>query len=86
VRDEAFGYLEDQLAGGELVPGARLTVADVAVAAQLITYVQAEAAIDAARWPRLAAWLDRQLGRPAWAGILAEEQQSLAAARARRGG
>ncbi|MBL8224188.1 MAG: glutathione S-transferase family protein [Chromatiales bacterium] len=86
LRDEAFGYLEEQLAGGELVPGAGLTVADVAVGAQLITYVQAEAAIDAGRWPRLAAWLDRQRQRPAWAGILAEEAQSLAAARARRGG
>lgn len=86
LRDEAFGYLEDQLAGGEFVPGAGLTVADVAVGAQLVTYVQAEAAIDAVRWPRLAAWLDRQRQRPAWAAILAEEAQSLAAARARRGG
>jgi glutathione S-transferase len=84
VRDEAFGYLEDQLASGELVPGGALTVADVAVGAQLITYMQAEGAVDASRWPRLAAWLALKLARPAWAAILAEEQQSLAAARARR--
>jgi glutathione S-transferase len=84
LRDEAFGYLDDQLAGGGLVPGAGLTVADVAVGAQLITYQQAGAGIDATRWPRLAAWLDLQCERPAWAAIVAEERQSLAAARARR--
>lgn len=86
VRDEAFGYLEEQLAAGELLPGTALTVADVAVGAQLVTYVQAEGDIDAGRWPRLAAWLAQKLARPVWASILAEEQQSLAAARARRAG
>ena len=86
VRDEAFGYLEDQLAAGDFVPGAGLTVADVAVGAQLITYVQAEAGIDAGRWPRLKTWLDAHCRRPAWAAIVAEEQQALAAARARRAG
>jgi glutathione S-transferase len=86
LRDEAFGYLEGELAGDGFIPGEAITVADIAVGAQLITYVQAEGGIDAARWPRLAAWLDRQLRRPAWAGIVAEETQSLEAARARRRG
>jgi glutathione S-transferase len=84
VRDEAFGYLEDQLAGGGFSPGEALTVADIAIGAELITYVQAEGAIDTGRWPRLAAWLTGMLARPAWATLMAEEQQALAAARARQ--
>lgn len=85
VRDEAFGYLEGELAGPGFGAGP-ISVAEVAIGAQLVTYVQAEGAIDPARWPRLAAWYAAQVARPAWAAILAEESASLAAARARRGG
>lgn len=85
VRDEAFGYLEGELAGPGFGAGP-ISVAEVAIGAQLVTYVQAEGAIDPARWPRLAAWYAAQVARPAWAPILAEESASLAAARARRGG
>jgi glutathione S-transferase len=84
LRDEAFGYLEQQLADGSFVPGASVSVADVAIGAQLITYCQGEGGIDAARWPRLAAWLRVCSARPAWAAILAEEEATLAAARGRR--
>jgi glutathione S-transferase len=85
LRDEAFGYLEGELAGPGFGAGP-VSVAEVAIGAQLVTYVQAEAAIDPDRWPRLAAWYAVQVARPAWAPILAEEAASLAAARARRGG
>ena len=85
VRDEAFAYLEGELAGPGFGVGP-VSVAEVAIGAQLITYAQAEGAIDPGRWPRLAAWYAAQVARPAWAPILAEEAASLAAARARRGG
>lgn len=84
-RDEVFTYLEAELAPGEFVPAAGLTVADIAVGAELVTYVQGAGDIDVRRWPRLAAWYSRHAARPAWATILAEEAAALAAARARRG-
>jgi glutathione S-transferase len=85
LRDEAFGYLEQQVVDGTFVTGSGVTVADVAIGAQLITYCQGEGAIDPARWPRLARWLQVRSARPAWATILADEETTLAAARARRG-
>ena len=82
ARDEAFDYLESQLNGLEFLVGHALTVADVATGAQLITYQQGGGELDA--WPRLARYLGSLLQRPAWAEILAEETESLNAARARR--
>jgi glutathione S-transferase len=80
---ECGDYLERELGERGFFVGDALTVADVAVGAQYVTGQQGGAAVDAARWPRLAAWLDRLRHRPAWAAILAEEEESLAAARAR---
>lgn len=77
-------YLEKELGQGEFLLGSALTVADVAVAAQFITGQQGGSEVDAGKWPRLAAWLERLRNRPAWAEILAEEKKSLDAAAARR--
>lgn len=83
-RDEAFGYLERELGAGPFAVGDALTVADVAIGAQLVTYVQGTGAVDAGRWPGLAGYLDRLAARARWAPVLAEEEAALAAARARR--
>jgi glutathione S-transferase len=83
-RDEAFAYLEREVGGRTFAAGEAFTVADVAIGAQLVTYVQGAGPVDAARWPGLAAWLARLLARPHWAPVLAEEEAALAAARARR--
>jgi len=83
-RDEAFDYLEGELPEQGLAPGAALTVADVAMGAQLITYGQGAGPPDAARWPRLARYLAALLDRPDWALVHREEMAALAAARERR--
>ncbi len=85
-RDEAFGYLEKELPASGFAVGDSVTVADVAVGAQLITYCQGAGAIDAVRWPRLAGYLAALLARPQWADLQVEEAEALAAARARRQG
>ncbi|MCK6370459.1 MAG: glutathione S-transferase family protein [Gammaproteobacteria bacterium] len=84
VRDEAFDYLEQELPDEGFAVGQAVSVADIAIAAQLITYRQGEGELPAARWPRLEAWLARLCERPAWASILAEESAALDAARSKR--
>jgi glutathione S-transferase len=76
---------EKELAGAPLAVAGMLTVADIAVGAQLITCQQGGGAIDATRWPGLAAYAGSLVRRPAWLPILAEEEAALTAARARRG-
>lgn len=85
-RDEAFDYLEKELPGSGLAVGRELSVADVAIGAQLITYCQGAGAIDAGRWPGLARYLAALLTRPHWADVHREEEAALQAARERRRG
>ena len=67
-----FDYLEAQIAGREFLVGDRLTIADVAVVALLTNLAHAEVAIDAARWPSLAAYNDRIRARPSFANSFVE--------------
>ncbi len=83
-RDECFAYLENELAADDVAVAGRLSVADIAIGAQLITYRQGGGSMDPVRWPRLCRYLERLAARPAWAGILAEEEAALAAARNKR--
>jgi glutathione S-transferase len=64
-----FDWLESQAASGAL-GGATLTIADIAVAAQLANFGLAGEKVDAARWPKLAAFAERTLARPSFAKLL----------------
>lgn len=68
-------YLEGQLAGGKqyLVNG-ELTVADIAVTSQFVNLAHAQFTVDKERWPNLAAYLDRMMARPSFAGLIQEEK------------
>jgi glutathione S-transferase len=83
-RDETFDYLEKELPETGLVLDNTLSVADVAIGAQLITYCQGAGAIDAARWPKLARYFAALLARSTWADINREEEFALQTARERR--
>lgn len=85
-RDEAFDHVEKQLAGKRFAVGESLTVADVAIGAQLITYCQGADGIDPGRWPGLAGYLAALQARPHWAAVHAEEAAALKAAWDRRKG
>ena len=84
VRDETFTFLERELPDSGFAVGQALSVADVAIGAQLITYRQGAGDPDASRWPKLARYLESLLARPHWSAVMAEEEAALAAARARR--
>ncbi len=82
ARDECFDYLEREMTGDFAVASA-LSVADVAIGVQLVTYQQGGGEITTARWPKLERYIAALRVREAWAPILAEEQAALAAAQAR---
>lgn len=84
-RDEAFAYLEKTLPASGFAVGDTLSVADVAIGAQLITFSQGAGEPDVARWPRLATYLRQLTARPHWAAVVAEEAAALAVAREKRG-
>lgn len=64
--DRPLGVLEQHLAGQEWLVGGRFTVADLNVAS-VMAWARA-AKLDLSPWPRVAGWLGRCLGRPAFAG------------------
>jgi glutathione S-transferase len=64
----ALDWVESQLASGVL--GGALSIADIAVGAQLANFRLAGEKIDGARWPKLAAWAERTLARPSFAKLI----------------
>jgi glutathione S-transferase len=83
LRDECFDYLEQELPGPGFAVGQSLSIADIAIGAQLVTYRQGAGEIPAERWPKLRRYVEALVTRPAWAAVLAEEEATLAAARAK---
>ncbi|SDS48891.1 glutathione S-transferase [Halopseudomonas xinjiangensis] len=72
-----FDYLEQELGGQDFFLGT-YSLADIAVASQLINLAHGGEAIDSARWPGLAGLLRRVSDRQGVAGLLADEQRLLA--------
>ena len=67
-----FDYLESQLKGDFFV-GDKLTIGDIGVATQFVNLKHAGVGVDAARWPKLAGFVQRMHARPSFAPIIAEE-------------
>ena len=65
-----FDYLENHLDGRAFFVGERLTLADLAIASQLVNLRHAGENLDEQRWPALAAHFARMLERPAMQALL----------------
>jgi glutathione S-transferase len=77
---EVFDYLESQAPeGGDALVGGRFSVADIAVASQLLNLRHGGVRPDPKRWPRLAAWLEAVHGNPWFKPIVEEEAAQFAA-------
>jgi glutathione S-transferase len=70
---ETFGHLDAALRGNYLA-GDALSIADIAVTSNLVTYRYLGFELDGARFPRLAAHFDRVLRQPAMREALRREQ------------
>lgn len=71
-------YLEGEVGDGEGIVGGRFSIADIALTTNFINFAHAGERPDAARWPRLAAYLERQFARPSFKGIIEEEKAAFA--------
>lgn len=73
-----FDYLERTLGAAEYFVGNSLTLADLAVACQLINMEHGDEQLDAQRWPNLSAHYARIKARTSVQGVLPGEQKMLA--------
>ncbi len=81
IEDEVppvFDYLESEVAGGDWIVGGGFGIADLSVASPFVNYAHAGESVDADRWPRLAAYVERVLAHPAFAKLVEEETSALA--------
>jgi glutathione S-transferase len=72
-----FSYFEQELGGDLFFLGDRMSLADIAVATQFVNFRYGGEAVDAGRWPRLAAFVGRMFALPEFAALLAEEAREL---------
>jgi len=71
-----FDYLEGEL-GDDFFVGGALSIADVAVATQLVNLQHAGGRVDGERWPKLAAHAERVHSRPSFARCIEDERRLL---------
>ena len=74
-----FDYLEAQIGDRDVLVGSHFGVADIAVTSIFLTFQHAGESVDAKRWPRLAAYLERHHARPSFKGLIEEERKFFAA-------
>lgn len=74
---EACDYLSKELGDNEYVVGNRFTIADIAVASPFVNLAHAGVSIDAARWPKLTAYVERIHARPSFKPLIEEERAGL---------
>ena len=72
-----FDWLQAQVTRSEWAVGDRFGVADIALASPFVNFGYAGEQIDATRWPKLAAYIQRVWARPAYHTILAGERKAL---------
>ncbi|MET3726200.1 glutathione S-transferase family protein [Sphingomonas trueperi] len=74
-----FAYLETAIPDSGFLVEDRLTLADIAVASPLATLGCVGVCVDAARYPRTAAYVDAIHARPSFAAILARDKAQVEA-------
>lgn len=77
-----FDYLEAQLGDSEWIVGKQFSIGDVALGTQFANFAVADGEVDAGRWPKLAAYVQRVHARPSFKALLEEDRGAKAAAAA----
>ncbi len=72
-----FDYLERNLGDGEYFVGNRFSIADIGLGSQFAAYKYGDGAVDAGRWPQLAAWVERVHGRPSFKALIEQDLQTI---------
>jgi glutathione S-transferase len=74
-----FDYLERELGGNDYLVANRFTIGDLSVGSIFVNYRHGKGEIDAKRWPKLAAYVERLHSRPSFKGLIEEDQRALKA-------
>jgi len=72
-----FDYLEREIGTREFLVGTALSIGDIGVATPFVNLRHAGVTVDAGRWPKLAAYVQRIHARPPFAALIAEESAQL---------
>lgn len=73
----ALDYLEGAIPASGFLVEDRFTLADAAVASPFVNFIHAGVMIDAARYPKVAAYAAAMLARPSFAAVIAKENAFL---------
>jgi glutathione S-transferase len=74
VQPDVFAYLEGELGDRQYLVGNQLTIADIATASPFVNMQHGGETIDAARYPTLAAYVERIHARPSFKALIEEEK------------
>ena len=67
-------YLEGEIGDREVLVGTHFSVADIATCSPFVNFMHAGESVDASRWPRVAAYVERHHARPSFKAIIEEEK------------
>jgi glutathione S-transferase len=68
-----FDYLEHEIGDKQFLVANRFTVADIGIATHFVNFKLAGCSVDAKRWPRLAAYVERIHNRPSFKAAIEKE-------------
>jgi len=69
-----FDYLEQEVGDKQFLVADRFTIADIGIATIFVNFSFAGCSIDAKRWPKLAAYVERILNRPSFKAVIDKEK------------
>ena len=69
-----FDYLEGELGNNEYLVGNKFSIADIGIATIFVNYAFAGYGVDAKRWPKLAAYVNRVVNRPSFKSVIDKEK------------
>jgi len=68
-----FDYLEKEIGDREFLVGGQFSIADISVGTMFVNFAHCGETVDAARWPRLAAYVKRLHARSSFRALVDEE-------------
>jgi glutathione S-transferase len=73
-----FTYLEGELGSQSYFVGNTFGIADISIASMFVNLLLADVKVDAARWPALAAFVERVHARPSFKALIEEDHKTMA--------
>lgn len=71
-----FNYLEGELREGKPIVGTQFSIGDIGIASPFVNLRMCGFGVDAGRWPKLAAYVERILARPSFKELIQKEMKT----------